>query len=68
MGELSYIFDDETHEKIRRAAMSIHDKDDRNSFRGEVVQELWDFMPFNRNEISKIIMNVYRKYHNSEGA
>lgn len=62
MGNFDCMFDADTQERIRRRARHIMRKSDREDFKGEVMQELYDFMPFDRSDINSIIDRVARRY------
>lgn len=62
MGDFDSMFDEETHDRIKKLSRRIHGIEDRKAFRDEVSMELWDFMPFSRREINRTINNVFRKY------
>lgn len=64
MGELSTVFDDETRRYVYRKAIRLHGEDKRD-FIVEAERELWDFMPFDREEIRRIVNRVFRRYFDS---
>ena len=62
MGNFDCMFDEETQKAIFDKVRLLRLKRDREEFRDEVNSELYDFMPFERAEINRIIERVFRKY------
>jgi predicted dienelactone hydrolase len=61
MGKLNTVFDDETRVYVYRKSQHLHGQD-RHDFICEAERELWDFMPFDWDEIKQTINRVFRKY------
>lgn len=62
MGNFDCMFDEETQKAISEKMRLLRRKLDREAFQDEARQELYDFMPFERAEINRIIDRVFRKY------
>jgi hypothetical protein len=63
MSIYDYLSDEAVKLRVTRRKKRIHDYDERHDFVSEVYTELYDFMPFDRQEINEIIERVFRKYH-----
>lgn len=62
MSVFDFYTDYEINKRIIKRMKSIASKGKRVDFRLEVLRELFDFMPFDRQEANLIIDRVYRKF------
>jgi hypothetical protein len=56
------MFDEDTQATIRRKKRGLRTRSLREEFESEAMRELWDFMPFERSEITAIIERVFRRF------
>lgn len=62
MSIYDYVSDEAIKLRVSHRVKKIHGRENREEFKDAVYLELYDFMPFDRDEINQIIERVFRKY------